>query len=94
MWVRKNEPGSAPGHTWENAGDVLEVADDLGMDLVVIPNGGFTEVPAPAEDPAEPEPATGPDPAADADPELATEVDEAPPHTARKPGARTKPATK
>lgn len=55
MFVRKAQAGSAPGHTWEKDGDVLEVDDDLAWDLLAIPNGGFTEADAPAAEP-EPEP--------------------------------------
>lgn len=49
MWVRKEKAGSAPGHTWEHDGDVLEVDDDLGHELVAIPTGGFSEVDAPKQ---------------------------------------------
>ena len=44
MWLRKDQAGSAPGHTWDKDGDVLEVDDALGAELLAIPGGGFTEV--------------------------------------------------
>lgn len=40
--IRKERAGSAPGHTWENDGDVIEVTDlALVADLLQIP--GFSE---------------------------------------------------
>lgn len=51
MFLRKAEAGSAPGFTWQKAGDVLEVPDELGERLLAIPRGGFTVAEAPAPDP-------------------------------------------
>lgn len=50
MWLRKEKAGGAPGVTWEADGDVREVDDELGQDLLAIPAGGFTEVSAPDPD--------------------------------------------
>lgn len=44
MLVGRKWPGNAPGHEWKKAGDVLEVDDRLGQELVAIPGGGFYEV--------------------------------------------------
>lgn len=44
MQVGRKWPGSAPGHEWKKAGDVVEVDDALGQELVAIPGGGFYEV--------------------------------------------------
>lgn len=63
MFVRKEKAGSAPGHTWAKDGDVLEVPDHLGHELLRIPHGGFTEVSAPAPAPA-PKAKPAPTPAA------------------------------
>lgn len=52
MYVRKEQAGSAPGHTWEEDGQVIEVDDELAEQLLAIPNGGFSEAAPP---PAEPE---------------------------------------
>lgn len=52
MLVRKDKAGSAPGYTWDKDGQVLEVPDALGADLVAIPGGGFTEIaPGNADEP-------------------------------------------
>ena len=51
MWLRKTRllPGGAPGgFVWETDQDVVEVPDDLGLDLVTIPDAGFVEAEAPA----------------------------------------------
>lgn len=65
MFIRKEQAGSAPGHTWEKDGDVIEVADHIAWQLLNIPNGGFseTEPPVPA-----PEPADEPETPQDVDP--------------------------
>jgi hypothetical protein len=60
MFVRKDTAGAAPGFTWHIAGDVVEVPDDFGRELLEIPKGGFTEV-APHEVPT-PEPEAAPEP--------------------------------
>jgi hypothetical protein len=70
MFLRKDQAGSAPGHTWENAGDVIEVDDELAWQLLAIPGGGFAEVPAP-----EPAPVVD-EPPADEEPEPETDSDE------------------
>lgn len=45
MHVRKALPGGASGgYYWENPGDVLEIPDWLGEQLLEIRNGGFSEV--------------------------------------------------
>ena len=44
MYLRKAQAGSAPGHHWETDGAIREVDDDLGYQLLAIPNGGFSEV--------------------------------------------------
>ncbi|MEV5944443.1 hypothetical protein [Streptomyces sp. NPDC051994] len=63
MQLGRKWPGSAPGHEWKQADDVVEVDDQLGLELLAIPNGGFYEVtPKPeAGDEPEPEPDTAPD---------------------------------
>lgn len=51
MWLRKTRllPGGAPGgFVWETGEDVVEVPDNLGLDLVAIPDAGFVEVQPPA----------------------------------------------
>ena len=51
MWLRKTRllPGGAPGgFVWETDQDVVEVPDDLGLELVAIPDAGFVEVQPPA----------------------------------------------
>ena len=55
MFIRKAHAGSAPGYTWENDGDVIEVDDYLAWELLDIPNGGFSEVapPPPAPEPVD-----------------------------------------
>jgi hypothetical protein len=91
MWIRKEKAGGAPGFTWEADGDVLEIPAELGLDLLAIPEGGFTEVPAPAGE------TTGDEtPAVEPDPDPITEVTEAPPEqAARKPATgRTAKPTK
>ncbi len=44
MYVRKARAGSSATHTWPHDGAVVEVPDDLGAELLSIPDGGFTEV--------------------------------------------------
>jgi hypothetical protein len=53
MYIRKARAGSVPGHTWGKDGEVVEVEDCFGEELLLIPNGGFSI----AEAPKEPEPA-------------------------------------
>lgn len=57
MFLRKDQAGSAPGHTWEKPGDVVEVDDELAYQLLAIPYGGFSE-----SEPPEPESDPEPDP--------------------------------
>lgn len=59
MLLRKEKAGSTIGHVWENDGDVVEVPYELGLELLAIPNGGFSEEARAEEDapPAEPVPA-------------------------------------
>lgn len=54
MFLRKATAGAAPGFTWHTSGEVVEVPDELGQELLEIPGAGFEEVAAP---PAAPEPA-------------------------------------
>jgi hypothetical protein len=59
MYLRKARAGSAPGHTWEHDGDVLEVDESLAEQLLRIPGGGFTIAATPTDEPEpEPEPET------------------------------------
>lgn len=51
MFLRKDQAGAAPGHTWENPGDVVEVDDELAYQLLAIPCGGFSEAEPPAAAP-------------------------------------------
>ncbi|MEE6264876.1 hypothetical protein V2E29_04345 [Streptomyces diastatochromogenes] len=51
MWLRKTKllPGGAPGgYEWNSDQDVVEVPDDLGVELVAVPDAGFAEVAPPA----------------------------------------------
>ena len=53
MYLRKAQAGSAPGHTWDHDGQVVEVADELAWQLLSIPGGGFSEalpMPEPQEE--------------------------------------------
>jgi hypothetical protein len=86
MLVRKEKAGSAPGITWDNDGDVQEVPDDLALQLLEIPGGGFTEVhQAPDDDDDDDDgdgddggdPPTGPPTDPPADPNLAVPTDTA-----------------
>ena len=47
MWLRKRTAGNAPGLSWENDGDVLEVPDGLGAELLALPAGDFEEADPP-----------------------------------------------
>ncbi|MEV8523135.1 hypothetical protein AB0451_03105 [Streptomyces sp. NPDC052000] len=94
MQVGRKWPGSAPGHEWKKAGDVVEVDDDLGQELVAIPDGGFYEVvPTAAEDHVDsPEPEHGE--AADENPapdEAEGDQEVAPEEPKRRPGRPRKP---
>jgi hypothetical protein len=52
MWLRKSTGGTAIGpHEWPEDGSVTEVPDQLGRELLAIPEGGFEKV-------DEPEPVT------------------------------------
>lgn len=45
MFVRKEQGGcTVAGYTWVNDGDVVEVPDWLGADLLVIKGAGYTQV--------------------------------------------------
>ncbi len=44
MFVRKARAGSTATHAWPHDGAVVEVPDDMGAELLAIPDGGFTEV--------------------------------------------------
>lgn len=54
MYLRKQQAGSGGGHIWDGDGDVLEVDDETALDLLAIPDGGFSEVAEP------PKPETAP----------------------------------
>ncbi|MFD7016134.1 hypothetical protein [Streptomyces sp. NPDC059928] len=91
MQVGRKWPGSAPGHEWTKADDVVEVDDDLGQELVAIPDGGFYEVlPAASarDDPPESEPTAGGTPASD---EAEGDQEEVPEEPKRRPGRPRKP---
>jgi hypothetical protein len=47
MYLKKDKAGSAPGHTWDEDGQVLWVEDELATELLNIPQGGFSEASAP-----------------------------------------------
>lgn len=64
MFLRKDQAGSAPGHTWEKPGDVVEVDDELAYQLLAIPYGGFSEAEPPAPEP-DPDPESDPEPEPD-----------------------------
>lgn len=44
MFLRKALAGSAATHTWPHDGAVVEVPDHVAAELLLIPDGGFTEV--------------------------------------------------
>jgi hypothetical protein len=45
MRLRKHQGGTSIGpHSWENDGDVTEVPDELGRELLRIPDSGFEQV--------------------------------------------------
>ncbi|MBX7464967.1 hypothetical protein K1Y80_02575 [Streptomyces sp. MAG02] len=71
MKVGRKWPGSAPGHEWKKADDVVEVDDRLGQELVAIPGGGFYEVVPTSSDvrgkDPEPDPSAKDTPAPDED---------------------------
>lgn len=82
MWLRKTRllPGGAPGgFVWETDQDVVEVPDDLGLDLVAIPDAGFVEAQPPADTDSKKDEPTGETPA---------EVVEAPATAPKKRAAR------
>lgn len=94
MKVRKDKAGSdSYGNTWEHDGDVVEVPDEQGLDLVSIVDGGFTAV-EPDDDSAAPEDDDSDDHAQkDAQEEQSAEeraVDEAPHPPARRGGRARK----
>lgn len=56
MWLTRSMSGSAQGGlVWDRPGAVVEVPDDLALELLAIPKGGFAEVaaPEPAQEPDE-----------------------------------------
>ena len=58
MRLKKETGGcEVAGFTWANDGDVVDVPDDLGAELLAIPGGGFSYVEPDAE-PADPAPDT------------------------------------
>jgi hypothetical protein len=65
MWLRKNQAGSAPGHTWDEDGAVVEVDDGLGEELLALTGAGFSRAEASAipvvEAPTSDEPGDEPD---------------------------------
>lgn len=64
--IRKDQPGTAPGYSWETPGAVVEVDDELAQELLRLP--GFSEVQPEPEAPRRPrrtkvtEPAPEPEP--------------------------------
>lgn len=79
MYLRKAQAGSSStGHTWTEDGQIVEVPDEVGAELLKIPHGGFSDAggPDPFVDPddeddelegdelTDPEKVTEPDPAA------------------------------
>lgn len=56
--IRKDQPGNAPGYSWTEPGQAVEVDDDMAVELLRIP--GFSEV-APEAASAVTEPAPEPD---------------------------------
>ena len=88
--LSKDAPGTAAGRiagtdwtfTWDEAGQAIEVPDEVALDLTRIPDGGYHL----AEPPAEPEPVEEPAPE--------PEISEAPAprkRTAAKKAAETAP---
>lgn len=83
VWVKKNRAGSdSLGHVWPEDGAIVEVSAADAAKLLSIPDGGFSEAPAPdgGEPDAEPvsgEPAEEPEAVAAGD-ETPGEVVEAP----------------
>jgi hypothetical protein len=66
MLLKKEQGGCVvAGYTWEHDGDVVEVPDALGNELLAIPGGDFVHVPEDAAE-ADTDPAPG-DGEADAD---------------------------
>lgn len=59
MWLRKASGGASIGqYAWPKPGDVCEVPDALGEQLLAIPGGDFTVAQPPASTPAsDPSPA-------------------------------------
>lgn len=43
VWLKKAHAGAAPGYTWENDGDVLDVDEELALELLERPGGEFSE---------------------------------------------------
>ena len=74
MYLRKAQAGGAPGHTWEEDGQVIEVDDELAASLLAIPNGGFSEAAPPVTPEPEPEPEEPEEP--EPEPEEANEAEE------------------
>lgn len=106
MLLRKESAGSAgigPGYTWSRDGQIVEVPDHHGAVLLVIPDGGFSEVLPGVEEnldellglePAEPEPGTD-EPLTEPAPEAEAPVTEpAPEATPSRPRKATKAAAK
>lgn len=59
MYLRKAQAGNAPGYEWTEDGQVIEVEDELAVQLLRIPDGGFSEaLPTEPEAPPAPEPAS------------------------------------
>lgn len=43
MLISSTKEAGAEGHYWTKPGEVIEVADSLGLQLIRIPGGGFAE---------------------------------------------------
>lgn len=90
MWLRKTKllPGGAPGGLeWKSDQDVVEVDDEIGLELIAIPDAGFSEAAPPASSGANQD-----KPAAGAPADSSSEVVEAPTAAPRKRASR-KPAS-
>lgn len=81
MYLKKAQAGSAPGVVWHEDGDVQEVPDDLGWQLLDIPFGGFTMV----EPEPEPEPELDNEPEPESAVEPESETEETPKRRGRPP---------
>lgn len=47
MYIRKARAGNIPGYTWHEDGEVLDLEDALGEELVRMPTAGFSRAEKP-----------------------------------------------